>query len=425
MRGADPKKLSADNQRLFLKIVNEDPHSHSFLIYNSNETKRKVNQWREHLSWISPFYAIKANPIKPLVNDLSQAGFGFDCASKAEIETALKQGTSPQNIVFSNSIKEERDIAYAAKNGVLLTTADTFEELEKIQKISKDMKVLWRLSIKEDSNVTTLFSNKFGDDIKSLKEAEERFTAIKKMGITLEGIHFHCGSGQHGSSTFDKAVQMARACISLGRKYGHRMETLDIGGGFPAGDLNSRLTEALHITKDDPLGYRVIAEPGRYLSGRSCYLTTKILGKRVKNGRTCYHINDSLYHSFNCILMDGISFEKQNDQFYDKWTIEEGKEGSLKYMNFDISQRELSNGSIFGMSCDGMDVICNDISMPEMNVSDWIVMGGLGAYTFGPKSEFNGMKALKKVVNVRLKGEEELDIDKDLPSKKISTLNSN
>jgi diaminopimelate decarboxylase len=136
----------------------------------------------------------------------------------------------------------------------MLTTADTFEELEKIQRISKDMKVLWRLSIKEDSNVTTLFSNKFGDDIKSLKEAEERFTAIKKMGITLEGIHFHCGSGQHGSSTFDKAVQMARACISLGRKYGHRMETLDIGGGFPAGELNTRLTEALQITKDDPLG---------------------------------------------------------------------------------------------------------------------------------------------------------------------------
>jgi diaminopimelate decarboxylase len=26
------------------------------------------------------------------------------------------------------------------------------------------------------------------------------------MGVSLKGIHFHCGSGQHGSSAFGKAV---------------------------------------------------------------------------------------------------------------------------------------------------------------------------------------------------------------------------
>jgi len=28
-------------------------------------------------------------------------------------------------------------------------------------------------------------------------------------------------------------VKMARACIEIGRKYGHNMEVMDIGGGFP------------------------------------------------------------------------------------------------------------------------------------------------------------------------------------------------
>jgi len=31
---------------------------------------------------------------------------------------------------------------------------------------------------------------------------------------------------------------MARECIRVGRKYGHTMEILDLGGGFPSNDLN-------------------------------------------------------------------------------------------------------------------------------------------------------------------------------------------
>jgi len=43
------------------------------------------------------------------------------------------------------------------------------------------------------------------------------------------------------------------------------------------------------------------------------------------------------------------------------------------------------------MTCDGYDVIANSISAPEMEVGDWIVVGGMGSYTVGPASKFNGM----------------------------------
>jgi diaminopimelate decarboxylase len=75
---------------------------------------------------------------------------------------------------------------------------------------------------------------------------------------------------------------------------------------------------ALKVTEKDPLGYKVYAEPGRHFSGNSFYLLTKVLGKRLKNGKTCYHLNESLYHSFNCNLMDGVSFENSVNQFYSK-----------------------------------------------------------------------------------------------------------
>jgi len=40
--------------------------------------------------------------------------------------------------------------------------------------------------------------------------------------------------------------------------------------------------------------------------------------------------------------------------------------------------------SIFGMTCDGYDVIANTLNTPEMEVGDWIVIGGMGSYTVGP-----------------------------------------
>jgi len=43
------------------------------------------------------------------------------------------------------------------------------------------------------------------------------------------------------------------------------------------------------------------------------------------------------------------------------------------------------------MTCDGYDIIANNLPMPEMKVNDWLIFGGMGSYTYGPKSEFNGM----------------------------------
>lgn len=71
---------------------------------------------------------------------------------------------------------------------------------------------------------------------------------IAQMGINLKGIHFHCGTGMQGSSGFGKAITLAKKCMEIGRSNGHEMHTLDIGGGFPAGDLPEKTINALKPT---------------------------------------------------------------------------------------------------------------------------------------------------------------------------------
>jgi diaminopimelate decarboxylase len=35
--------------------------------------------------------------------------------------------------------------------------------------------------------------------------------------------------------------------------------------------------------------------------------------------------------------------------------------------------------------------------MPSMEIGDWMVFAGMGSYTYGPKSNFNGMTTTDKL----------------------------
>jgi len=102
---------------------------------------------------------------------------------------------------------------------VKLTTADSIDELIKIKKYAPTMGVMWRIAIKEEATdkLATPFSGKFGDDLESEDKIHQRMKEIQDLGVNIKGIHFHCGSGMHGSSTFGKAVALARQCLAIGR----------------------------------------------------------------------------------------------------------------------------------------------------------------------------------------------------------------
>lgn len=65
-------------------------------------------------------------------------------------------------------------------------------------------------------------------------------------------------------------------------------------------------------------------------------------------------MNESVYHTFNCVIMDDVSLENK-EQFYSK--IESD---SLEPCG--IGERQIS--TLFGMTCDGMDVIAKSAFVP-------------------------------------------------------------
>ena len=66
------------------------------------------------------------------------------------------------SIIYSNPIKDEVDLKWASDNNIVLTVADSIDELKKIKELAPRMKILWRVGIKEEGRLST---SKYGDDI--------------------------------------------------------------------------------------------------------------------------------------------------------------------------------------------------------------------------------------------------------------------
>uniref|UniRef100_J3MZP9 ornithine decarboxylase n=1 Tax=Oryza brachyantha TaxID=4533 RepID=J3MZP9_ORYBR len=119
------------------------------------------------------------------------------------------------------------------------------------------------------------------------------------------------------------------------------------------------------------LRLRVIGEPGRYFAETAFTLAARVIGKRVRGELREYWIDDGLYGSLNCILMDHYVPRPR--------PLAGARHGE-----------ETHASTVFGPTCDSLDTVVTGYQLPEMSVGDWLVFDDMGAYTTAAGSNFNG-----------------------------------
>ena len=327
---------------------------------------------------MKPYYAVKCNSDSNILQWLGSLGSGFDCASAREMEAICPLNSNKDKIVFANPCKTANDIEVARSASIPWTTIDCCEELDKMKGLSYMPELLFRLAV-DDSASDTPFSKKFGlediDDVKRLYEA-----AIAQ-GFRVSGFSFHVGSGCRDFKQYSRAIAKVDSfwgtLLGLGAKDLH---TIDIGGGFRAGETffspaASEIKKGI-ASLDAARKANIIAEPGRFFAAPSHDLFVRVIGKKpgLKSSKGWrYTIDESVYGQFSCIPFDG-----QQPPF-----------ARLK-MNTEEDERRKVPGVIFGRTCDSLDVICGSSEMEELEVDDWLYFPWMGAYTTVTSSEFNG-----------------------------------
>jgi ornithine decarboxylase len=209
---------------------------------------------------------------------------------------------SPSRIIYAHTIKEAAYIRYASKRGVDLMTFDCEEELFKIKNEHPTAKLVVRirpplpLAPSDGSATTTDTGSELSLSIKfgcRPTEAVRLLAVAEKLGLRVVGVSFYAGCRCYDPTIYERAIAAAKfvfdSAVAEGR---HRLELLDIGGGFYGDRTGSRLpfADAANVIRSSLERHfgvelstgtlRVIAEPGQYMAASAFTLTVGVIGVR-------------------------------------------------------------------------------------------------------------------------------------------------
>lgn len=419
-------------------ISNPNVENDPFYIVDLEDICNKHINWITKLPRVEPHYAVKCNTDSMLLKLLAFLGAGFDCASKKEIETVLDLGVSPHRIIFANPCKQASFIKYANRVGVNYMTFDNENELYKIKEHHPNAKCVLRI-ITNDQNAVCRFSMKFGADMDSSLRLIE---LAHSLNLDLCGVSFHVGSGQMSPEAFSESIQNARKLFDYAREqFGIRMNFLDLGGGYPgssesvdlfdsiAKEINRTLDEyfpmdlfeKINAGIDDDFKLKIIAEPGRYYACSAFTLCVSVIAKRVMQQNDQQQeqdklnvknllINNNQHASLSIQTPNQNNFVQQlNDIDASKsimYYINDGVYASFNCLFYDHSEcypvilkdlysQKMFKSSIWGPTCDGLDLVCKELYLPELETGEFMVFKNMGAYTISGAVAFNGIPLAK------------------------------
>lgn len=367
----------------------------AFFVYDPSSVVSQFKKWKKLLPRFDPFYAVKCNNDPNILETMKHLNMSYDCASLEEIKIALKNGTNPEKIIFANPCKQINHIRYAYQMGVNKVTFDNLDELYKIKDYHPNAELIIRIRV-DDSKSLCQLGDKFGV---AKGKSKELLALAKYLGMKVVGVSFHVGSGCTDASSYSDALIQAKSVFEEAEEIGYDLKILDIGGGFPTGNVDEELVKfediAAVINKSLDEHFEkwlpkleLIAEPGRFFAANAYTLATKITSRRLidDDNRCMYYINDGVYGSFNNLLFDHANLPKP--EIYIQNKVSEKVEFSESQTN---EPKEMINCSIWGPTCDSIDCISKSIKMPLLNVGDWLIFRNMGAYTLVAASNFNGM----------------------------------
>ncbi len=363
-------------------------HGTPIVVIDHGAIRRNYASFRRRLPKVQAYYAVKANPAPEIVRTLYKAGASFDVASLPEfllvyenirhLPAKERQDFIWDKIIYANPIKPRETLEELDQYKPLLTY-DNIDELRKIERYAPHAGLVLRLRVPNTGSMVEL-SSKFGCDS---GEAVDLILEAFRIGLVVEGISFHVGSQCTNFENFVQALNLSAAVMQEAASRGHEIKILDIGGGFPvAYDLHVKPLAELASTINSEIrrlfarDIEILAEPGRFLVATAATAVARVIGRAVRDGKPCYYIDDSVYHTFSGIIFDQCQYHLK--------TFRRG-EGEVC--------------TVFGQTCDGMDTISQSEVLPKLEIGDLLYSEDIGAYSNASATWFNGF-APAKVVHV-------------------------
>jgi diaminopimelate decarboxylase len=338
-------------------------------------------------------FAMKSNSNLAVLRTIANLGGGFDIVSGGELQRVIAAGGDPRKCVFAGVGKTESEIELALKKNIYCFNVESEPELQRINKVAARLKKIAPVAVRVNPNIeahthakitTGTYENKFGIAFEKIEGIYARASQLKNL--RLRGVQMHIGSQLTTVSPFEQAIRKVLPLVEKLKKR-HALEFFSIGGGlgivyqpalasgaadwWKSAAAKNVLTPAKYAARLvpllQPLGLKILLEPGRFISGNAGILVTRI--EYVKRtGKK------------NFLIVDAAMNDLIRPAFYDAYheIVPLTKKSGAKI-----------SSDVVGPICESGDYFCKDRPLPKVGEGDFFALLSAGAYGSVMGSNYN------------------------------------
>lgn len=338
-------------------------------------------------------FSVKSNSNLAVLKALVRAGAGLDIVSGGELYRAGLVGVNPKRIVYAGVGKKPGEIEEAIRFGILFFNVESEEELNQIQSIASRLKKKVNIAIRINPDVipkthdyiaTGKGETKFGLDFETVHKIFN--SQWRYPNLNVRGLHIHIGSQILDAAPFVDAIKKV---LEFTKKYKIAITHFNIGGGLGIMySIENPQTAKDFARKVMPLlkasGFKIILEPGRFISGNSGILVTSVIYTKrtprkkfiVVDGGMSDLIRPSLYEAYHKIVPARLGLD---------------------------SSETSEKVDVVGPICESGDFLGKDRFLPRLNKGDLLAVMAAGAYGFVMSSNYNSRPRPAEVMVINKK----------------------
>jgi len=353
-----------------------------------------------HAAFPSQFFhtfAVKANALVKILQELRLAGMGAEVASPGELKIALAAGFTSEQIIFDSPAKTKHDLRSCIQHNIALNI-DNEQELARIDELKNEFPdstsvIGFRINPQIgggniSSTSTATSTSKFGFALADHGQREALIN-IYKQRPWLTSLHTHSGSQgcelELMAQGINELVELAEE-INLAVGF-QQVTQLDIGGGLPVNFESEEMTPTFkeyadvlesYVPKLFSGQYKIKTEFGRAIAAKSGFILTRVEYTKSSGGR---HIATT--HA-------GAQILTRTAFLPNSWPIRvtgftqdgiERTENNSKVVETDVA----------GPCCFAGDLVCQAQFLPELQAGDFVMIHDTGGYYFTNHFDYNSL----------------------------------
>lgn len=368
-----------------------------FYCYSKKDIEENFKQFSnafdaEGISDYKICYAIKANCNLHITKILANLNSGIDAVSAGEIFRAIKAGINPKKIVFAGVGKTYEEIKYALECDVEEFSVESEAEMIMLNKVAIELGKKAKFSLRVNPNIdakthdkisTGRKGDKFGVNINRAEEIYNK--AAKLAGLEIYGISTHIGSQITTLEPFEAAFAKLRTLCEKLRKNGHRISSLDFGGGIGiiykdenSPEISTYVRLIKEITKD--LDVKITIAPGRAIVGNTGIMVTKVTFTK-----------ETYEPGFqkNFAIVDAAMNDLARPGLYDSY------HEILPVVKKTGTKEEYD---VVGPVCETTDVLAKNRKLVQLRSNELLAFCSAGAYGSSMSNEYNCRPLIPEVL---------------------------